>query len=387
MGFRILKTEADLQCLFEVQEDKYLEYKELPPTNDPEDKKEFLADVSAFANAGGGTIIYGAEEQRGPDRKATGFPAAFNGIPAAEADGQIRRLENLIRDGIRPRIPGVSFEPPIPLANGNVVLVLQIPKSWAAPHVVDYMNRWRFYSRNSAGKYPLDVAEVRGAFLQAELTSQQVSAFRIDRLAKIVAGETPVSLQDGAKTVLHLIPLNSFDPTVRYDLSGISAMRLCPIFPMTWDYRLNFDGAVSYSGGLADARGYLQVFRNGKIEAADTRLLTAEVEGMRCVPAEGFEKALVEAYERYIKILRSLEVPAPIVVCLSLLGVKGYFLFHGDVPEDRIDRDDLLMPEVIVEDLAEESSRVLKPLFDLLWNAAGLPRSRFYDANGRWLLR
>lgn len=53
--------EADLLALVQDQafEDKHLEYKLTLPGGSNDDKKEFLADVSSFANADGGIILYG----------------------------------------------------------------------------------------------------------------------------------------------------------------------------------------------------------------------------------------------------------------------------------------------------------------------------------------
>lgn len=54
--------EKHLQGLIDAKtpERKIIEYKsELPKFDDTDDKKEFLADVSSFANASGGDLIYG----------------------------------------------------------------------------------------------------------------------------------------------------------------------------------------------------------------------------------------------------------------------------------------------------------------------------------------
>ena len=57
-------TEAHLRALVSagVAEGREIEFKlELPGGSDA-DKKEFLADVCSFANAGGGDILYGVKE-------------------------------------------------------------------------------------------------------------------------------------------------------------------------------------------------------------------------------------------------------------------------------------------------------------------------------------
>lgn len=59
-------TEEDLQALIDnsVLESKSIEYKQSLPGNSDSEKKEFLADVSSFANASGGDLIYGIIEDR-----------------------------------------------------------------------------------------------------------------------------------------------------------------------------------------------------------------------------------------------------------------------------------------------------------------------------------
>ncbi len=44
-----------------VPEGRHLEYKETLPGDSERDKREFLADISAFANSAGGDLIYGVQ--------------------------------------------------------------------------------------------------------------------------------------------------------------------------------------------------------------------------------------------------------------------------------------------------------------------------------------
>ena len=66
----------DIQSLVEdeVQEGKRLEYKRDLPGTSADEKAEFLRDVSAFANASGGYLIYGIEDKIDKDGKHTGIP-------------------------------------------------------------------------------------------------------------------------------------------------------------------------------------------------------------------------------------------------------------------------------------------------------------------------
>lgn len=230
-------TEADLQALLidEVPEGKTLEYKqELPGGSDP-DKKEFLYDVSSLANASGGDLIFGIKEDGG-------VPVEICGLDIPDVDAVILRLENSIRDGIAPRIPGLKVQH-IPLKNKRAVIVFRIPKSFSLPHMVTFKNASRFYSRNSAGKYQLDVGELRTAFTLSQSITNRIRSFRQERLSNIVAQETPVSMIDGAKLVLHIIPIGAFDPASSFDVASLYNNSPKPLSVVTgWSQRFNFDG-------------------------------------------------------------------------------------------------------------------------------------------------
>src|SRR5947209_3490588 len=151
--------EADLQGLVSggVSEGRLIEYKLALPGGGDNDKKEFLADVSSFANTSGGDIVYGMREHQGA-------AAELVGIPARDWDAERLRLEEIIRNGIAPRIPGLTIKV-VPLESSGAALVIRIPRSFAKPHMVIFKGSSRFFSRNTSGKYQLDVAELRAAFL------------------------------------------------------------------------------------------------------------------------------------------------------------------------------------------------------------------------------
>jgi hypothetical protein len=191
-------TEAALQGLVynQVSELRVIEYKSELPGGTDDHKKEFLSDVCSFANVSGGDLVYGIMEE-------AGLPEALVGVNLSDADAEIRKLENLIRDGIEPRIPGVSSRA-ISLTNGNSVLVIRVPRSFAKPHVVNFKRRWRFYTRSSAGKYPMNVGEVRSAFVLSESIAERIRSFRADRLSLITADQGPAPISDSAKTCVAL---------------------------------------------------------------------------------------------------------------------------------------------------------------------------------------
>lgn len=377
-------TETDLQSLVDnqVPEGKTIEYKESLPGNADSDKKEFLADVSSFANAAGGNLIYGIREDGG-------LPVEVAGLQGIDVDAEKLRLDNMVRDGLKPRIPGVSIKD-VPLQSGAVVLIIRVPRSWAAPHMIIFKSNGKFYARHSAGKAQLDVDELRSAFVLSETRAERIRSFRADRLAKIVAGETPVELQRNARTVLHIVPVGAFDAVVRFDVTSLERQGdlVEPMCARGYTSRHNFDGFLTYAavpGALAHS--YLQVFSHGSVEALEDFLLEGD---RRVIFGARLEQELIASLPRFLSIQRQLGVEPPLFIMLSLIGVAGYSMDTTRLRPARlynapIDRDTLVVPEVMIDTFEIDPAQVLKPAFDAVWNAAGWPGSMSYNAEGQWV--
>src|SRR5579862_4950245 len=94
-------TQADIEALVadKVSEGQKLEYKQEIHGGKDADVKEFLADVSSFANAVGGDIVYGVEEERDASGKPTGIPTAARGLKEVNADATILRMQSSALSG------------------------------------------------------------------------------------------------------------------------------------------------------------------------------------------------------------------------------------------------------------------------------------------------
>jgi len=75
-------TPSHIQNLIdsEVAEGLMLEYKQELPSNQSEKKKDFLYEVAAMANAGGGDIVFGIVDRPGADNQSTGIADSLSGI-------------------------------------------------------------------------------------------------------------------------------------------------------------------------------------------------------------------------------------------------------------------------------------------------------------------
>jgi hypothetical protein len=378
--------EPDLLSLVEdkVSEKRDIEYKRELPTNSHHDKKEFLADISSFANASGGHIIFGVPEKNG-------LPIDIAGVSCDDPDGEILRLQNLIIGGIEPRLQGVLIKE-IPLQSGAFAFIIRIPQSWSKPHVVNFENHWKFYSRTSAGKSQLDVSEVRLAFIQSGTLTEKIRLFRDGRLGSILAEQTPTPLIPGARIVVHLIPYVAFEPAVSFPLGEIAKnpWPIKPLYGSVTNYRYNFDGFLIANGiDEKGSRGYVQIFRNGIIEAVDSSILRKQGD-KAYIPSQLFEQELIEGVRVYLDTQKQMTVSPPISLMVSLLGVSGYIMAVNNIinpwhdHEHPIDRDTLVLPEIIFESFPSGIARALRLIFDTVWNATGWPKSHSYDDQGEW---
>jgi hypothetical protein len=377
-------SNQDISRLIEaaVPEGKILDYKRELPGNKDEDKKEFLADVSSFANTVGGDLIIGVQEEKG-------VPIRIEGCVLTDPDAEITRLENILRDGIEPRISvGLKV---VKLENGNSVLAIRTPRSWIGPHRVIYGGRNKFYARNAGGKYEMGMSELRSAFNSGETISQRAAAFRTDRITKIQAGKTPVPAfragdVGGGGLVLHLVPLESLSTEQNVDFLQYArdSQRLRPIGTDNWSAQINLDGVVSHSGGRGTvSHAYTQLYRNGIIEALKAPLFYNRGGQSLIFPKE-YELRMVEFIPRYLEVLKEVGINPPIVLYLSLLGTMNTAIATGDLnlldEGHSINENVIMLPEIVIQRYEDFNPGILRPALDMVWNAAGHERSFTYDA-------
>jgi hypothetical protein len=380
-----------------VAESRTLDYKERLPGDSDDDKRELLGDVTAFANTAGGDVIYGVREKR--DAKGpTGEPEAIVGLPGLNSDKAKLALDNMLRDSIEPRIPGltvhvVTRDPDPPC------LIIRVPKSPLGPHMVSYTGLSRFYGRGTSGRFVLDWGQIREGFVEAHGAQERLGRFRRERVFRLLAGETPIPTAAGPKIIFHALPLSSVDVwagfrTLDTLTQVIDAMAPLDGNPSKWRY--NLDGFVVHTVRTdLDRQTYSQCFRDGGLEGF------APLDGderRRGFYGHNVEVPVVRALINYQRLWRWLGVVGPMMFALTVSGVRGEKILgrsEQSIDHDvTFDHDVTLLPELVVQDAtaAEEgklairaAARLLRPLFDLLWNAGGWQQSPWYDSTtGEW---
>ncbi|SPB14781.1 transcriptional regulator [Caballeronia novacaledonica] len=373
-------VDRDIQSLVQEQavEGTHLDFKRDLPGRNGEARHEFVADVSAFANASGGDLVYGIEED-GEGRALEVRPLAGN------ADEESRRLQDMLLNGVQPRIPGVQIQT-VPV-DGGFVAIVRVPQSWAGPHRVN--TNQHFFVRENGRKRQLDVPEIRGLFLRSDRQAQQIRDFRTERLSAILAGEGPHRLVPGARLVAHFIPTQSALGTVNVDPIQYMEERALPILSRTIpNARVNADGAlVVRNPQPAGTYGYSLLFRNGYFE---TVKVFEYAEGARAsLGSLSYEEEFIALLTRLRAEYTHLGIGLEMTCMLSILGADNVELginrahFLLDDHQGFFDRQTLVLPDILLPaELPPE--QVLKPVFDLVWQSAGLARSFNYTAEGVW---
>lgn len=141
------KTEADLQAAVDgglFEENHHLDLKKAP--NSKGDNKELARDLSSFA-VDGGTLIIGVQENK-ESRAFDLAPQPLNGLP--------EKIEQVARTIPDPPLNILTEEIKAAADDGTGYLIVHIPASPVAPHMVDH----RYFSRGDKTKYQMGNAEV-----------------------------------------------------------------------------------------------------------------------------------------------------------------------------------------------------------------------------------
>jgi len=370
-------AEQDLLALVPagIREGKTIEYKEKLVIGTDEQKRKFVASVASLANASGGDLIFGIKADKG-------VPLGVEPLPDFEPDRDIRILRDIVRAHIDPPVYGVEFKE-IPV-QGGMALIVRVPRTWDGAHMVTYNNDNRFYTRDANGRVLMNVPEIRSSFTTREVLAERIRRFRLERLGLIRSNELPVGAQDGAKLVLHLFPLQSFEPGSHVDPAPVlKAGDFTPIQCHSHSPVHDLDGvyiAEKDEDGLC--RAYTAILRNGCLEVLQ------RFGRDQWIPNPGLEVLMVEYLSKSTNCLRTLGVSPPVVIMVSLLDVEGYTLCCGMrfmVGPRRIRQKALILHDVLIQDFDTQPEQTLRSLGDAIWQSCGMMRSFNFDEAGKWM--
>ncbi|TWB89293.1 putative DNA-binding protein [Bradyrhizobium macuxiense] len=121
-------------------------------------RDQLLAEVVAFANADGGTLIVGIHETKDEPRRAESLEALPN------CEGLTRRLLDAAEDVIEPRLPTINARAISVSKDGSGYVVLRVGKSLAGPHRLTTTRE--FYVRRGERAARMTVREIKDHTLE-----------------------------------------------------------------------------------------------------------------------------------------------------------------------------------------------------------------------------
>ncbi len=145
-------------------ESDFFDFKEmLPHSQNKDDKVRLYKSCCAFANSSGGFLVFGVKDNKSLSAKdrLVGFDSAYD-FP--EHFGSYPKNCN-------PSIPWNFQNSPLQLDNGKVIHIVEIPRSWNAPHCFEIQAKSSdklrcFTKRTNKGNEDMSYEEIRMAFLQ-----------------------------------------------------------------------------------------------------------------------------------------------------------------------------------------------------------------------------
>ena len=384
-------TDIEQLISLKVAESKTIEYKKEIKLNTDSDKKEFLADVSSFANTNGGDLLFGVDAMKG-------IPVSLAPIKIADLDTEKLRLENIIRTGTDPRVSFLLHAIPTPVMD-EYILLIRINESWNKPHRVIFGGSGKFHARNSAGKYELDVEELRNVFNLSNGLLEKISNFRLDRIAQIESAADGVfsNTKDG-KIILHIIPIESFSNRIAVSTAELVDMYMnrttqqsigdgfAPILHHGYSHRITANGLMSYSGTEKGIRSSVELYKNGVIEVVVCEAVRKPDDmNTNVLFMKNWEDYILENLPHFLKLQKFLNIQTPSYIFITITGIKGCKLTRSTFREDGypIEKNILYLPEAILQSYEDDLAKALKPSFDFVWNNAGVVQSPNYDKDGK----
>lgn len=347
------------------RENRVLEYKRQLPERTDAGVVKLLKTVSSLANTDGGTVLYGVGA-------VDGVPTEVPGLASFNEDGDVLRLQSLLRAHLDPPLTLLRFKTVVRTPR-DPVLVLEIPRSLLAPHGISFQNLGQYWARGTAGNYLMPTSELRQAFLQFEAWEQEARSFHESRRALLEAGRLGIGF-DVTKPamILHVLPLGRLRSRLTFGEGWVDHIK--PDDGLAYKGVWNLDGGlvVNTDGGREVAMEY---FRNGGVEIAVS--LSPHVIPPNILLGEKLEQELVSWVDASLDWSGKVGAEPPYVVLLSLVRVAtlrlrppgrmaaGAFLYTG------FDRSIVQLPEVVLQDTPSDASESLGEVLQIMWQAAG----------------
>jgi hypothetical protein len=219
------------------------------------------------------------------------------------------------------------------------------------------------------------------------------------RLGEIFFGRTPAKLPLASFTALHLYPANCWDEGAAYDFTKVWDNEVllkqlnCWEPPANWrriwklEKCFNKDGLLLFHDKVDYADQYIQFHQCGMIEAVDHGVHGWALH-TRTIPGTHWENGILNVFGALIGALHIMGGATPMIACLSIRDSLEYMTVSYDADVLRQTRDKamrrhrmgikedmLTMQLVMIKDFEQDLATLIRPWFDALARAGGLPKS------------
>ncbi len=232
--------------------------------------------------------------------------------------------------------------------------------------------------------------EMTGGMTESERVLHRMKSIHNERVEAIQKDQSPMRLSDTTRLIFHLIPEEALKAPKSISASELKRAAQS-IRPLTegdggyYDGRFNADGFLLYSGREA-ARCYSQLFRTGIYEGVMSEVLYQDQNQSRILGANWCEEALLRGLSGYLPFSETLGLVPPFWMFAVIAGCDGARILVNRAFQRlsayAIDRNIVCLPETKIDTSDTNLAKQLRPMFDVLWNAAGFERSLNYDESG-----
>jgi len=375
-----------------VREHSQLDYKGAPYPHRHSGAVDLLADVTAMANAQGGYVIIGVEEDK---TQPDGTPKSTVGIPFADAEANW--IQSVCTSSIDERIPDLAVRD-IPISAGRSCLIIRVPNSVRKPHMIVHENHRSFRLRHDRVNTMMTMQEVRNMILAMSAYRASLQAFldsRVEAL-KATANTMPWLLLMATPIYVDLDKLDPLRTDVRVLLEkvpGVPDQRRYGIITGVPEPRLFGIEAVSpRTLTPSPPTRIIRLYRNGHFEFSTAyQDADGSPSNAKLLPLFAYEISVLLIH--FLEVANSLfslaQITEPIAVTLFLHNIAPSFLHVWEDSTYR-PREALLWQEtslnleLTTSDLSQPQATA-RAIVDRLFNAFGYERSHLFTPEGTFI--
>lgn len=365
-----------------VSESETLDQKREPYT----DNRDWLKDVTAFANTTGGRILIGVEEdEHGRATAAPGF------VPSGGMDQEIQKLNNWLRTLSEPDVSTAVRITAEEDDAGKHFLVVDVEESGQAPHRVTIKSEKvgrQVYVRKGRDSVPASMAEIRDIVIGANRTPRLISEF-VEERRRVFPNSNPIGAI-GQYVAFHVAPRRGFGSRALVDY--VLAHPDLYLGDKNWNWantRPNMLGAVAAATPRSNSDpAYHQVFYNGAAELVTTHLVVQigqddDAEKALVVPGRWLQLNVEKQLAHMLSIMQAATGCDQFEVATTFGGVAGMRLHwkegDGMFAEKQSAKSStpwespFVLPTVTVRMSADGKATPedLRQILDLIWRAWG----------------